>query len=67
MTLDNHPLLITAEEAARRLSIGRSKCYELMEAGIVPSIKIGRLRRVIASELPNTIERLRKGEDDAEA
>lgn len=66
-TMTSDELLITPEEAARRLSIGRTKCYELMDAGIVPNVKIGRLRRVIASELPKTIEQLREGGDDDKA
>jgi excisionase family DNA binding protein len=60
-------LLITAEEAAKRLSIGRTKCYELMDAGIVASVKVGRLRRVIAAELPNAIERLRQESNHGQA
>ncbi len=67
MTTNDTELLITPEEAAKRLSIGRTKCYELMDAGLVPSVKIGRLRRVIASELSSTIERLRKEGDRGEA
>lgn len=59
-TVNSVTLLITPEEAARRLSIGRTKCYELMDIGIVPSVKIGRLRRVIAAELPSVVERLRQ-------
>jgi excisionase family DNA binding protein len=58
--VDNATLLITPEEAARRLSIDRTKCYELIDIGIIPSVKIGRLRRVIAAELPSVVERLRQ-------
>lgn len=65
-TYDNE-LLITPEEAAKRLSIGRTKCYELMDAGVVPSVKIGRCRRVIVAELPNTIEQLRREDDHGKA
>ncbi len=39
-------MTITVEEAARRLGIGRSLAYELVARGDLPSIKIGRLRRV---------------------
>ena len=40
------PLLLTAEEAAELLHIGRSKVYDLIRNGDLRSIKIGRLRRV---------------------
>ena len=39
-------LLLTPIEAAARLSISRTKIYELMAAGTLRSIHIGRLRRV---------------------
>ncbi|MER6578576.1 helix-turn-helix domain-containing protein [Nonomuraea sp. NPDC001023] len=39
-------LLITPAEAAAVLGIGRTKIYELMAAGLLPSVKIGRARRV---------------------
>lgn len=38
-------LLLTVEEAARRLSIGRTLCYELVAAGQIRTIRVGRLRR----------------------
>jgi excisionase family DNA binding protein len=45
------PLLITIEEAARLLSLGRSKVYELVAAGEIPSVKVGTARRVSYSAL----------------
>jgi excisionase family DNA binding protein len=39
-------LLLTVEEAADMLLIGRSLMYELIRDGAVESIHIGRLRRV---------------------
>lgn len=39
-------LLLTPIEAAEQLSISRTKIYELMAAGTLRSIHIGRLRRV---------------------
>jgi len=39
-------LLLTPVEAAEQLSISRTKIYELMAAGRLRSIHIGRLRRV---------------------
>ena len=40
-TLDDLALLVTPEEAASRLKVGRSKVYELMRTGALPSLKIG--------------------------
>jgi excisionase family DNA binding protein len=39
-------VLLTVEEAARRLRIGRTTMYALVSSGDVESVMIGRLRRV---------------------
>ena len=39
-------ILLTVDEAADRLRIGRSKMYELLAGGHVASIHVGRLRRI---------------------
>ena len=39
-------LLLTVQEAAKRLSLGRSLMYELIRSGQVASVHVGRLRRV---------------------
>ncbi len=44
-------LLLTPDEAARVLGIGRSKLYELLRAGVVESVRIGTCRRVPAAAL----------------
>ena len=44
-------LLLTPEEAARQLSIGRTKVFALMESGTLRSVKIGRSRRIPADAL----------------
>ena len=51
-------LLLTVEEAAKRLHICRSNMYKLISSGEVESIKIGRLRRVTPSALEDYIQRL---------
>jgi excisionase family DNA binding protein len=40
------PLLLTVEEAAERLRIGKTKAYELVRSGALESVRIGRLRRI---------------------
>ena len=40
------PLLLTPEQAARYLSVGRTTIYALIRSGDLASVKIGRLRRI---------------------
>jgi excisionase family DNA binding protein len=53
-------LLLTPVEAAQALGIGRSKLYELMSAGVVPSVRIGGCRRIVSSDLSRLVTRLRE-------
>lgn len=56
-TPGNAPLL-TIEEAAALLKIGRTNTYGLVMAGQIQSVKIGRRRLVVASGLQVFIDRL---------
>ena len=40
------PALMKVEDAARFLSLGRSKTYALIAAGVIPVVRIGRCTRV---------------------
>jgi len=51
-------LLVTPEEAARRLSVGRTTIYELMSSGELQSVNIGRCRRVPVSSLSTFVSNL---------
>ena len=51
-------LLLTPEEAARRLSVGRTTVYALMTSGELLSVNIGRCRRVPVSSLRSFVARL---------
>lgn len=51
-------LLLKPEAAAQALNIGRSKIYQLMEAGEIESVKIGRSRRISVKALEAFTERL---------
>ena len=53
------PILLTPTEAAQALGIGRSKLYELMQAGVVESVQIGACRRIPADALEELVARLR--------
>ncbi|GAA4541994.1 MULTISPECIES: helix-turn-helix domain-containing protein [Pseudonocardia] len=50
--------LLTAEEVAEVLHIGRTRVYELIYAGQLQSIKIGRLRRVPVSAVEEFIRQM---------
>jgi excisionase family DNA binding protein len=56
-TVDN-PLLLTVEQAAKRLGIGRTLTYTLINRGDIPSVCIGRLRRIPADALTAYTQRL---------
>ena len=56
-------LLLTPREAADVLGIGRSKLYELLRAGLVPSIRIGTCRRISALDLADLVDKLRLADD----
>lgn len=51
-------LLLTPEDAADLLSIGRSKVYELMGDGRLASVRIDASRRVLMSALVEFVESL---------
>jgi excisionase family DNA binding protein len=53
-------LLLTVEEAARRLRLGRTLVYRLISSGELESVKVGRLRRVPAECLPEYVATLRR-------
>jgi excisionase family DNA binding protein len=51
-------VLLTAEEAADSLKIGRCKVYDLIRTGELESVKIGRLRRIPVDSLHTFARRL---------
>jgi len=58
---------LTVAEAARRIGIGRTKLYEYVTSGEIPSVKIGRLRRIPAEALQEFLARQQGGNDYATA
>jgi excisionase family DNA binding protein len=50
--------LLTVEEAAQRLSIGRTTMYAILKAGHINSVRIGRLRRISTEALTAYTTRL---------
>jgi excisionase family DNA binding protein len=58
-------MLLTVEEAAERLGIGRSTMYQLIAAGKIDTIRVGRLRRIEPNALARYIAGLRGDSDPA--
>lgn len=52
------PLLVSVEEAAAALGIGRSKAYELIASGQLPFMRIGRRTLVPTKALSEWVDRL---------
>jgi excisionase family DNA binding protein len=57
--LPGQPLLLTPEEAAHLLSIGRTQVFALLSAGDLESVRVGRLRRIPFDACVAFVERLR--------
>lgn len=53
-------ILLTIEEAADALSIGRSTVYTLLETGELERVKVGRAARVTAASIEAYVARLRE-------
>lgn len=51
-------LLLSIKDAAKRLNIGRTLMYELVNSGQVASVHIGKLHRVPVAALIRYVERL---------
>lgn len=61
---DSDKLLLSVDEAARRLSIGRSHLYKHLLRGTLPSVRIGRSRRIAFRDLEAFVERLLQESSD---
>ncbi|MBM7783571.1 excisionase family DNA binding protein [Tenggerimyces flavus] len=57
-------LLLTVEEAAQRLGIGRTRMWSLVSSGAVRSVCIGRLRRIPVECLAEYVGALLAGADE---
>jgi excisionase family DNA binding protein len=60
MATDATPLVLTIEQAAKRLGIGRTLMYALVTSGEIESVTIGRLRRIPAECVTEYVNRLRE-------
>ena len=55
------PLLLTIPQAAAVLAVGRTTVYELIGAGDLEAVHIGRWARVPVAALEEYVERQRRG------
>lgn len=60
-------LVLTIEQAARRLGIGRTLMYSLVMSGEVESVMIGRLRRIPVECLAEYVTKLRNAQHTDQA
>ena len=56
--MQNEPLFLTIEEVAHRLGMGRSWVYERVLFGDLPSVKLGRARRIPAESVNAFADRI---------
>lgn len=59
-TTDDTPLLATRKESAATLRCGLTTIDTLIRSGKLPSVKIGRSRRIPTSALREYVERLQQ-------
>jgi excisionase family DNA binding protein len=62
--LSESPMLLTVEEAARLIRIGRTTTYELVMRGRIQSVKVGRRRLVVRQGLNRYVAELLASQSD---
>lgn len=58
LNTDQARVLLTVEDAARALSVGRTTMYALIKAGHIATVRIGHLRRVPTAALAAYVDQL---------
>ena len=48
--------LMSPEELAKFLGLGRTRTYELLSAGAIPSVRIGQLRKIRRTDVDMFVE-----------
>ncbi len=54
------PICVRINDAARMIGVGRTKLYELIAAGEVETVKLGKATRVTTASLRNLVTRQRE-------
>jgi excisionase family DNA binding protein len=57
-TKDGQPLLVTVEEAARLLGIGRTTMFGLIGSGEIKSVRLGKRRLISRKSLEQFVEEI---------
>ena len=60
-------MLYRPGEAAEAIGVSRSRLYELLNSGEIPSIMVGRVKRVPVDKLREWVERNTEGSPTATA
>jgi excisionase family DNA binding protein len=53
--MTEHSLLISVDDTATLLGIGKSTCWELVAQGKIPTIKLGKRRLVVRNNLEKLV------------
>jgi excisionase family DNA binding protein len=64
ITADPARILVTPEQAAEALGIGRWKLYDLLRSGQLASVRIGSCRRIPTSALTEFVAELQRQQAD---
>lgn len=54
------PICVRVNDAARMVGVGRTKLYQLIAAGEIEAVKLGKSTRIITASLHGLIDRQRK-------
>lgn len=57
--LSSEPICVRVNDAARMIGVGRTKLYELIAAGEVETVKLGKATRITTASLHDLIRRQR--------
>jgi len=55
------PLLVTIDQAAAMLNVGRTTMYGLVGTGVIPTVRIGSCRRIAVEALEHYVAGLAEG------
>jgi excisionase family DNA binding protein len=61
-----YPMLVTVDEAAELLRIGRTTAYELVMSGKLQSVKVGRRRLVVRDGVREYVGELLRTQNSSE-
>ncbi|MCJ8325345.1 MAG: helix-turn-helix domain-containing protein [Rhizobiales bacterium] len=64
MTRQQSPLLLSLNDAARSIGVCRATFYNLLNQGLIKSVKIGTRRLIVQDSLFDYVERLQDASSD---